>query len=278
MLPNSKIATQPPPQSATDAPLVSVRNLSKKYCKTLRRSLWYGVKDMMSELLVFRSRQTQVLRPDEFWALQDISFELRRGESLAIIGANGAGKSTLLKLIYGLIRPDAGEIHIRGNLGAMIELSAGFDQVLTGRENIYIRAALLGMSKEQVEPIIEAMIDFAGLRDFIDTPVQFYSTGMVSRLAYSIASHLSSDLLVVDEVLAVGDITFQRKCVNNMLQYLSRGGSLILVSHSHSQIHSLCKRGIVLENGRVVFEGSSIEALDRYVERQHAKLKAAEPE
>jgi ABC-type polysaccharide/polyol phosphate transport system ATPase subunit len=259
-------------QSTTDVPLISVRNVSKKYCKSLRNSLWYGVKDIASELLVHRSEKISSLRADEFWALRDVSFDLHRGESLAIIGANGAGKSTLLKLLYGLIRPDTGEIHIRGNLGAMIELGAGLDPVLTGRENIYVRAALLGLKKEQIELLMDLIIDFAGLQDFIDTPVQFYSSGMVSRLAYAVTAYLQSDVLLVDEVLAVGDIDFQRKCINNMLQYISNGGSLILVSHNPSHIHSVCRRGILLENGHMVFTGTAIETLDNYFEKENKRL------
>jgi lipopolysaccharide transport system ATP-binding protein len=259
-------------KSKTDEPLISVRNVSKKFCKNLRSSLWYGVKDIAKEMLVRRSDNSVGLRPSEFWALRDVSFDLRRGESLAIIGANGAGKSTLLKLIYGLIRPDTGHIHIRGNLGAMIELGAGLDPVLTGRENIYIRAALLGLKKEQIEPLMDLIIDFAGLQDFIDTPVQFYSSGMVSRLAYAATAYLKSDVLLVDEVLAVGDIDFQRKCINNMLQYISNGGSLILVSHSPSHIHSVCRRGILLESGHITFTGTAIETLDNYFEKENKRL------
>lgn len=258
-------------ESTTDA-LISVRNVSKKFCKNLRSSLWYGVKDIAKEIFVRRSDNSVGLRADEFWALRDVSFDLRHGESLAIVGTNGAGKSTLLKLIYGLIRQDAGEIHIRGNLGAMIELGAGFDPVLTGRENIYIRAALLGIKKTQLEPLMNLIIDFAGLKDFIDTPVQFYSSGMVSRLAYSVTAYLKSDVLLVDEVLAVGDIDFQRKCINNMLQYISNGGSLILVSHNPSHIHSVCKHGILLENGHIVFTGTAIETLDNYFEKENKRL------
>jgi len=263
-------------QSTTDATLISVRNVSKKFCKNLRSSLWYGVKDIAKEILVRRSENSVGLRRDEFWALQDVSFDLQRGESLAIIGANGAGKSTLLKLLYGLIRPDTGEIHIRGNLGAMIELGAGLDPVLTGRENIYVRAALLGLKKEQIEPLMDLIIDFAGLQDFIDTPVQFYSSGMVSRLAYAATAYLKSDVLLVDEVLAVGDIDFQRKCINNMLKYISNGGSIVLVSHNHSHIHSLCQRGILLESGHATFMGTAIETLDYYVERQSQRFKMSE--
>lgn len=258
-------------KSPKDETLISVRGVSKKFCKTLRNSLWYGAKDIANELLVSRTSSNDFLRPDEFWALRDVSFELKRGESLAIVGANGAGKSTLLKLLYGMIRPDTGELRIFGGLGAIIELGAGIDPVLTGRENIYTRAALLNSPKKQVEPMMNLIIDFAGLQDFIDTPVQFYSSGMAARLAYAATAFVKSDILLIDEILAVGDIDFQRKCVNHILRYLEEGGSIVLVSHNPNHIHSICRRGILLENGRLTFSGTAIETLDTYFQKQYLR-------
>lgn len=252
----------------SNTPIVIVDKVSKKYSKSLSSALWYGVNDILGELLVRRSEQKEVsLRKDEFWSLNNISFELNRGESLALIGDNGAGKSTLLKLIYGLIRPDTGKIVLRGNVGAMIELGAGFDQILSGRENIYNKAALFGYSRNKVDSIFDEIVDFAELKDFIDTPVQFYSSGMASRLAFAVTAHLKPDILLVDEVLAVGDIDFQRKCINHMLNYISSGGSLILVSHSPNHILSVCKRGILIDYGEKKFEGKSVEALNLYYNR-----------
>jgi len=234
--------------------------------------LWYGVKDIANELFIFGTeKNTNNLRPNEFWALRDVSFELKRGESLAILGANGAGKSTLLKSLYGLIRPDSGYINIRGNLNALIELGAGLDPVLTGRENIYLRASLTGLKRFQVEPLTESIITFAGLEEFIDAPVQFYSSGMMARLAYSITVHLSSDILLVDEVIAVGDLEFQRKCIDNMRDYLSKGGSIVLVSHTPYHIQSVCKRGILLDKGELIFEGTANEVLDKYFQNMHRR-------
>ena len=261
-------------QTSTAPPLISVQNVSKKYCRSLRRSLWYGLRDIAGEILISNGgKQAEYLRRNEFWALRNISFDVKRGESLAVIGANGAGKSTLLKLLYGLIRPDAGSITIRGKSGALIELGAGLDPVLSGRENIYIRAALLGLKKTQITPLMNLIIDFAGLHDFIDSPVQFYSSGMTMRLSYAVSAYLKPDVLLVDEVIAVGDINFQRKCIRHMLEYVGAGNSLVLVSHQAYHIHSVCQRGILLEKGENTFSGSAVETLDRYFE---AKLEKTE--
>ncbi|MEZ0483968.1 ABC transporter ATP-binding protein [Fibrella aquatica] len=255
----------------TSSPILSVDSLSKKFSTSFRRSLLYGVQDIARDINPFRHRlsgTSDQLRKTEFWSLQHISFDLRRGESLAIVGANGAGKSTLLKILNGLIKPDAGQVRILGQVGALIELGIGLDPVLSGRENIFLRAALLGMSRRQVYPLMEQIIDFTGLGDAIERPVQFYSSGMTSRLAYAVAAHLNPDILLVDEVLAVGDIDFQRKCINHMQNYLSAGGSIILVSHAPYHIQAVCQRGILLEKGQITFSGSATETLDRHFEQQ----------
>ncbi|WP_400191911.1 polysaccharide ABC transporter ATP-binding protein [Hymenobacter sp. B81] len=261
--------------SSPDA-VVTVRNLSKKFCTHFRTSLWYGLRDIAAETWPGARPPDKQLRRNEFWSLRDVSFELRRGEALAIIGANGAGKSTLLKLLNGLIKPDAGSIRMRGQVGALIELGAGLDPVLSGRENIFVRAALLGYSRARTLPLLPAIIEFTGLGEAIEMPVQFYSSGMVSRLAYAVAAHFHPDVLLVDEVLAVGDIDFQRKCINHMLGYLAGGGSLILVSHQPYHIQAVCQRGIVLEKGQVSFTGSATDALDHYFTRQLAAQAARE--
>ncbi len=252
---------------ASTPPVVTVQNLSKKFCARLRTSLWYGLRDIAAELWP-GERSHSGLRRAEFWSLKDVSFELRRGEALAIIGDNGAGKSTLLKLLNGLIKPDAGTIHIRGRVGALIELGAGLDPVLSGRENIFVRAALLGYARTEILPLLPAIIEFTGLGTAIEMPVQFYSSGMVSRLAYAVAAHLHPDVLLVDEVLAVGDFDFQRKCIRHMLGYLANGGSLILVSHQPHHIQSVCQRGLVLSRGKRTFAGTATEALDYYYAQQ----------
>jgi len=263
--------------STTSEPIVQVTNLSKKFCSHLRTSLWYGLRDIAAETWPRWHRPAASLRRAEFWSLQDISFELHRGEALAIIGANGAGKSTLLKLLNGLIKPDAGSIRLLGQVGALIELGVGLDPVLTGRENVFVRAALMGFSRAGIAPLLPAIIEFTGLGEAIDMPVQFYSSGMVSRLAYAVAAHLHPDILLVDEVLAVGDFDFQRKCINHMLNYLAAGGSLILVSHQPHHIQAVCQRGIVLEKGRITFSGTATDALDYYFTQQLHALAAAGP-
>lgn len=257
--------------SEDNQPVISVKNVSKKYCRELNRALRYAVKDIVSEVFAITNDKSE-LRNGEFWAVKDVSFELNRGESLAIIGENGAGKSTLLKVLYGLIKPDTGEIRIRGRVGAIIELGEGFDPVLTGRENIFITASLLGFPKNQIHQLFDEVVAFSELEEVIDTPVQFYSSGMKARLAFSVAAHLKPDVLFVDEVLAVGDIDFQRKCVNQMLKYRSEGGSIILVSHNANHIQSVCQRGILIENSLCSFDGTSIETLDRYFKNQLSKI------
>jgi lipopolysaccharide transport system ATP-binding protein len=245
--------------------MVSVVQVGKKFAKSLGQTLRYGIADIAGELL-FRGGRAARLRPDEFWALDDVSFEVRKGEAVAVIGRNGSGKSTLLKLLYGLIKPDAGEIAINGRMAALIELGSGFDPILSGRENVYINASILGLPREEVDDLMEAIVKFSGLRDFMETPVKFYSSGMRARLAYSIATNLSPDIFLVDEVLAVGDSEFRQKCLRNMVDFVEKGGSLIFVSHTANQIQTVCNRGIVIDSGKLVHEGPALEALDHYYE------------
>jgi lipopolysaccharide transport system ATP-binding protein len=254
------------------SPVVTVSRVGKKFAKSLGQTLRYGLVDIGREFL-FQGEAAPNLRPGEFWALSDVSFELKRGEALAIIGRNGSGKSTLLKLLYGLIKPDAGEIAIRGRMAALIELGAGFDPILSGYENVYINASILGLSREEVDDLMPSIIEFSGMRDFMETPVKFYSSGMRARLAFSIATNLSPDIFLVDEVLAVGDMEFRQKCLRNMLSFVENGGSLIFVSHTASQIQMVCNRGIVIDSGKLVCEGSALEALDHYYSKDlHREL------
>jgi ABC-type polysaccharide/polyol phosphate transport system ATPase subunit len=248
-------------------PVLSVRGLSKKFGGQLRRSLGYGLRDMAGELLPFMTPSSE-LRKGEFWALRDISFDVAPGESLAVVGHNGAGKSTLLKLLHGLLKPDAGEVRIRGRLEAIIELGTGFNALLSGRENIAIGAALHGLSSSRTRRLLDEVMDFAGLDEFIDAPLQSYSSGMRARLSYALSAHLEPDLLLVDEVLAVGDVAFQRKCVNHMRTYLDGGGALLFVSHNTYQIQTLCTRGLLLERGKLTFAGTAVETLNESFERR----------
>jgi lipopolysaccharide transport system ATP-binding protein len=252
-------------QKKNSQPVVSVSSVGKKFAKSLGQSLRYGLADIGRELFL-GSGGRRPLRDGEFWALDDVSFEVGHGEALAIIGRNGSGKSTLLKLLYGLVKPDAGDIAIRGRMAALIELGAGFDPILSGRENTYINASILGLSRGEVDEILPAIIEFSGLGDFMDTPVKFYSSGMRARLAYSIASNLSPDIFLVDEVLAVGDSDFRQKCLRHMQGFVENGGTLLFVSHAAPQIQMLCTRGLVLDGGKSIFQGSALEALDHYYE------------
>jgi lipopolysaccharide transport system ATP-binding protein len=240
--------------------LVKVDGVSKKFCRDLKKSLWYGMCDVASELLPFSSNKepgtknqehSPSLRDGEFWANKDISFELRRGECIGLIGHNGAGKTTLLKMLNGLIKPDEGTIEMRGRVGALIALGAGFNPILTGRENIYVSGSILGLTKEEIDQQIDDIIDFAEIRDFIDTPVQSYSSGMQVRLGFSVASSLNPDVLILDEVLAVGDIGFVIKCLNRVRK-IATNSAVIFVSHTMQHVSSFCTKVIVLDKGKVI--------------------------
>ena len=244
--------------------VLEVSHLTKIFAGDLRTSLRYAARDIVNELRGRPSRTAGRLRPGEFKAVDDVSFVLHPGEALGIVGDNGAGKSTLLKVIHGLLRPDAGSVRIRGRIGALLELGTGFDPVLSGRENILGNGAVMGLTGKRLAELSEEIISFAELEDVIDTPVKYYSSGMVSRLAFAIAAHLDPDVLLIDEVLAVGDFAFQRKCATHMLRYVGRGGALIFVSHNAHQVLSLCSRGLLLQEGRATFRGSAVETLGHY--------------
>lgn len=245
--------------------LVKVENLSKKFCKDLKTSLWYGVKDLASGLS--GNHNERELRPKEFWAVKDISFELRRGECLGLIGHNGAGKSTLLKILNGLINPDAGKVTIKGRVGALIELGAGFNPILSGRENIYNNGAILGFSKKDIEGKIEEIIDFAEIREFIDMPVQNYSSGMKVRLGFAVAAQMEPDVLIIDEVLAVGDLGFVLKCFKQIDTILPNT-AIVFVSHSMPMVSRICNQVILMEQGKAIFQGEEVgKAIDKYYTR-----------
>jgi lipopolysaccharide transport system ATP-binding protein len=238
--------------------LVQVEGLSKKFAKTLKKSLKYGAYDLVANL---RGRKPSTeLRPEEFWALQDINFEVRRGECLGLIGHNGAGKSTLLKILNGLINPDQGKVTMKGRVGALIELGAGFNPIMSGRENIYNNGAVLGFSREEIDGKVEEIIDFAEIREFIDMPVQNYSSGMKVRLGFAVAAQTEPDVLIIDEVLAVGDAGFRTKCFNR-LEDLIKKCAVIIVSHSMPQISRICSDLILLKNGKInVYQKNNLGA------------------
>jgi lipopolysaccharide transport system ATP-binding protein len=204
------------------------------------------------------------LSGQEFWALHDVSFEVRPGEALGIIGPNGAGKSTILKLLTKILKPTVGRCEVKGRAGALIEVAAGFHPDLTGRENVFLQGAIMGMKRAEIALKFDEIVDFAGVSDFIDTQVKRYSSGMNARLGFAIAAHLDPDVLLVDEVLSVGDAAFQEKCVERMRELIKRGVPLVFISHNLPAILDLCTRSIVIDRGTVQFNGSPAEAIQRY--------------
>lgn len=260
----SASSTLPKFNSSEDV-LVRVDRVSKKFCRSLKRSLWYGVRDILADVNPFaRSTDNQgandanpdaTLRTGEFWAVKDISFELRRGECLGLIGRNGAGKTSLLKMLNGLVRPDHGRIEMRGRVGALIALGTGFNPILTGRENIYVNGSVLGLTKREIDAKLDDIIDFADIREFIDSPVQSYSSGMQVRLGFAVATAMEPDVLLLDEVLAVGDAAFRNKCYRRVVS-LRKKAAVIFVSHSMDQVARICDRTLVMSKGNVVSLGS----------------------
>jgi len=249
--------------------LVRVHDVGKIFCRDLRKSLMYGVGDAVHELMPFAcGRKTDadgqiILRPGEFWANKGISFEVRRGECLGLIGRNGAGKTTLLRMLNGLIKPDSGFIEARGRVGAIIALGAGFNPVLTGRENVYVNGSLLGLSKKEIDDRIDDIIEFAEIGDFIDAPVQSYSSGMNVRLGFAVATAMEPDILILDEVLAVGDGSFRSKCLKRIGK-ISRNSAILFVSHDMGHVSRICNKVLYLEKGRPAFFGDKKEGLDKY--------------
>lgn len=202
--------------------------------------------------------------PSSHWAVKDINFELNRGESMGIIGPNGAGKTTILKLLSKVTYPSSGKIEMNGRFSALIELGAGFHPELSGRENVFLNGTILGMSKTEIQKRFDEIVHFAGIEKFIDTPVKRYSSGMYARLGFSVAAHVDPQILLVDEVLAVGDMAFQKKCYERMQQLIEKGTTLIFVSHNMRAIQKVCQRSIVLYRGQIAFAGSSADATAEY--------------
>lgn len=243
--------------------LIEVNHVSKKFSKNLKKSLVNGLKDIFFSLIGAK-RNTELLGKDEFWAVKDISFQLRRGECLGLIGHNGAGKSTLLKMLNGLIKPDQGEIIMRGKIGALIELGAGFNPILTGRENIYINGQILGFSTKEIDERFDKIVEFAEIGDFLNTPLQNYSSGMKIRLGFAVASQTMPDVLIIDEVLAVGDNNFKIKCLNRISEILPET-AVIFVSHSMPQVAKVSSKVLLMNGGKCQYYGSSItKGLDFY--------------
>jgi lipopolysaccharide transport system ATP-binding protein len=250
--------------------VIRVENLGKKYVLGYKQERYTSLRDVIanrSKALFNPSQSKSKIQSnrDEFWALKDLSFEIKQGETVGIIGRNGAGKSTLLKVLSRITEPTKGRINIKGRIASLLEVGTGFHPELTGRENIYLNGAILGMSKAEIQRKFDEIVAFAEVEKFLDTPVKRYSSGMYVRLAFAIAVHLEPEILVVDEVLAVGDAQFQKKCLNKMSEVGKQGRTILFVSHNMSAIRSLCTVGLVLSKGTLKDIGEINEVTDRYL-------------
>lgn len=242
---------------------IILRGVRKRF--VLQKSKPFLLSEAMRRLSGFRRRR------EEFWALQGLDLTIRRGESVGIIGRNGAGKSTLLGVMAGCVFPTSGDVEIHGRIGALLELGAGFHPDLTGRENIYLNASLLGMTEDEIDGQFRSIVEFSEMDEFIDVPLRNYSSGMHVRLGFSVAIHINPDILIMDEALAVGDLAFQRKCTARIAEFKAQGKTMILVSHGTEQVAGLCERAVWLHQGRIEADGPARDVLARYAESRQAR-------
>lgn len=254
--------------------VISVQDLGKKYLVTHQRPERYTalrdviakkVKDLAGYVLPGTKKTAKFLNKEEFWALKDVSFEVKQGEVIGVIGRNGAGKTTLLKILSRITEPTAGRFHIRGRVASLLEVGTGFHPELTGRENIFLNGAILGMTRREIKKKFDEIVAFAEVEKFLDTPVKRYSSGMYVRLAFAVAAHLEPEILLIDEVLAVGDAAFQKKCLGKLGDVSKEGRTVLFVSHNMAAISSLCKKTVVLESGKICFEGNVEKGIDYYL-------------
>lgn len=245
--------------------MIKLEHVSMKFNLGIEKN--YSIKEAF---IAFFDRKRRV-KPTEFWALKDVSFEVKKGEVIGLIGSNGAGKSTLLKVVSGVMKPTKGKITVNGVISPMIELGAGFDPELTARENIYLNGSILGYSKQFIDDKFDEIVEFSELHDFLDAPVKNFSSGMVAKLAFSIATIVSPEILIVDEILSVGDIKFQEKSKNKMLELIKGGTTVLYVSHSLESIKELCNRVVWLEHGQVVKIGETDKICKEYYKKQMGK-------
>jgi lipopolysaccharide transport system ATP-binding protein len=254
---------------------ISAVGLAKRYAigteinqyGRLTESLWNGVTAPIRKLRGLDPVEESAPSTDEFWALRDVSFELGKGEVLGVIGRNGAGKTTLLKLLSRITEPTAGSARLTGRVGALLEVGTGFHPELTGRENVFLNGGILGMRRSEIRRKFDEIVEFAEVERFIDTPVKRYSSGMFVRLAFAVAAHLEPEILIIDEVLAVGDLAFQKKCLGRMNAVAGEGRTVLFVSHNMGAVKSLCPRSILLEGGELVFDGPTGDVIGEYVAR-----------
>ncbi len=255
--------------------VIEIRNLGKQYrlgeigtgsiSGDLKRT-WQRIRGVKEEEFIQENDRTQASRKnDVVWALQDMNFDVMQGEVLGVIGKNGAGKSTLLKILSRVTAPTTGTIKVKGRIASLLEVGTGFHPDLTGRENIFLNGAILGMTKQEIRNKFDEIVDFSGVTRYIDTPVKRYSSGMYVRLAFAVAAHLEPEILIVDEVLAVGDVEFQKKCLGKMKDVSGQGRTVIFVSHNMGAVKSLCTNGIVMKNGRLDFKGNINDCVNEYL-------------
>jgi lipopolysaccharide transport system ATP-binding protein len=262
--------------------VIQVENLSKKYILSHQqeRGSYKALRDVIADrvkslgkLVKSSAMSISDSTHEEFWALKDVSFEIKQGDRVGIIGRNGAGKSTLLKILSRITEPTTGKIQIKGRVASLLEVGTGFHPELTGRENIYLNGSILGMSKGEIQKKFDEIVAFAEVEKFLDTPVKRYSSGMYVRLAFAVAAHLEPEILIVDEVLAVGDVQFQKKCLGKMEEVGKEGRTVIFVSHNMSAVESLCDRGILLQSGCLILNGNPQEAIKTYLEKAYTLSK-----
>ena len=247
-------------------PVISVETLSKSYRLGTRRRTYRTLRDSLAGLMKGDWRRTKEEPTGTFWALRDISFELGQGRVLGLIGHNGAGKSTLLKILSRITEPTAGRAVLHGRVGSLLEVGTGFHGELSGRENIFLNGAILGMKRAEIARQFDRIVAFAEVEQFVDTAVKHYSSGMYLRLAFAVAAHLEPEILLVDEVLAVGDAAFQKRCLGKIGEVAEEGRTVIFVSHNLSAVERLCDSALLLDHGRVTFQGSTADAIERYLQ------------
>jgi lipopolysaccharide transport system ATP-binding protein len=245
-------------------PIIEINHLYKKY-KIGERVPYYSLRDTIANFVKSPFRQKNNFKKDEFWALKNISFKVMPGEVVGIIGQNGAGKSTLLKVLSRITPPTQGDITLRGRVASLLEIGTGFNSELTGRENIFLNGAILGMKRAEIKQKFDQIVDFAEIRKFLDTPVKYYSSGMYMRLAFAVAAHLESEILLIDEVLAVGDTEFQQKCFNKMSSLSQSGRTIIFVSHNITAVKNLCTKGVLIQRGSIVTMGKIETVANKYL-------------
>ncbi len=240
-------------------PILEIQTISKKFRISHEQQPYLSLRDSLAS--IFKDKSSK----EDFWALKDVSFEVMPGDTLGIIGKNGAGKSTLLKILSKITPPTSGKIISRGRIASLLEVGTGFHPELTGRENIYMNGSILGMRRKEIQKNFDAIVDFSGVEKFLDTPLKHYSSGMQLRLAFAVAAFLENEILIIDEVLAVGDAEFQKKCMGKMEDVSKSGRTVLFVSHNMGSLKSICKRGIVLGHGSVTFNGMIHDGIDYYL-------------